>query len=136
MPADGRSAWIDEGLARWFDGGFYGHLSESYRCGAIQGLPIDFLGLGKRSDYLRTTFNIEDRLKRDPYAIGACFFSFLHGKMGNHFFNFLKSFHRKYTHRVYTQAMFFNELNTYLKANDIIIEIKQTSLSDYVNQNF
>jgi hypothetical protein len=134
MPADGRSAWVDEGLARWRDGGSFMQIGRKKPYDQLEKLPKGFDGLGKQSPYMRTTFNyahtrhekykyswlnkidkfINGKFKDDPYHDGAIFFAHMDYLMNGDLNNFLKVFNQQYKHQLYTQEMFFNELYAYL----------------------
>ena len=112
MPSDGRSAWIDEGLARWADGGSYKEwIFKRKDYSPYQKSPsLDkrFVGLKDQSAYQRQTYNLDTMI--DPYEQGRYFFSYIHYLMSDKFFDFLEFFHEKYFAQLYNQEMFFKEL--------------------------
>ncbi len=136
MPADGRSAWIDEGLARWRDGGDYREwifqkiistsinpfetfrdpLGKVLQYPQYQELPDDFTGLGKQSEYLRTTWNKHTMF--DPYNQGMIFFGHIDYLMKGNLKKFLKYYIQFYGNQLYTQESFFNALYDYLCMHD------------------
>ncbi len=116
MPSDGRCAWIDEGLARWADGGSWKKWVSSMFTRKSY-IPFDkhevlnekFVGLKGQSPYQRQTYNLET-LHLDPYEQGRYFFSHIHHLMSDKIFDFLEYFHKKYFKKLYTQELFFEEL--------------------------
>ncbi len=116
MPADGRSAWIDEGLARWRDGADWKTwIKDLFRTKPYKNyveLPSDFTGLGQQSEYLRRTWNPVTML--DPYHQGALFFGHVDSLMNGTFKDFLRVFHKDFFGKLYTQEIFFSELYEFI----------------------
>ncbi len=137
MPASGRSAWIDEGIARWRDGGSYhqvfkGWAFEPYK--TYVELPEKFKGLGERSRYMRTTYDYSEtngtalsllKMKReivfdaDPYHEGAVFFGHIESLTGGEFSRFLKTFYQDFHGKLYSQEDFFNSFYQHLRKSDV-----------------
>lgn len=96
LPADGRSAWIDEGLARWRDGGhwFWRWLSEDIFAdpySMLEELPNNYVGLPDQSLYQRKTRNPHYE-KDHHYSAGALFFSHINYLLDDHLNDFLNEF--------------------------------------------
>jgi len=128
MPADGRSAWIDEGIARWDQGGSYKDIGRRIPYRQYKELPQKFIGLTEQSSYMRTTFNYAKIIGQkfslisfekkpifsaDPYEQGAIFMGYLDHITSGGLVNFLSFFAKKYHFKLYTQDIFFNELRLY-----------------------
>ncbi|MDA8791993.1 hypothetical protein N9N67_02035 [Bacteriovoracaceae bacterium] len=96
FPAGGRSAWIDEGLARWRDGGhwFWRWLPgqpfvDPYS--SLKDLPRKYVGLPHQSVYQRRTRNPSFG-KDYAYAAGAVFFSHINYKLNDRLNDLLRDF--------------------------------------------
>jgi len=119
MPADGRSAWIDEGLARWRDGGswqerivnYLSRTSDKYR--QYPSLPPLFKGFKGNSEYLRTTYNYSTQV--DPYTNGALLFGHIDYILKGDLRSFLKEFHSEYKHQLFTSENFFDSLFCFIE---------------------
>ncbi len=134
MPADGRSAWIDEGLARWADGGSWKEwLTSPFRKNKFipfqKSMALDkrFIGIKNQSSYQRQTYDLNNLIV-DPYEQGRYFFSYLHYLMSDQIFDFLESFHLKFFGKLYTQEDFFEELINFNESDEIKDEIKELEM--------